>query len=251
MVLDLIVNNRKKQLREQKEKLPLEEIMDFYAALKTPSVSVICEVKKASPSKGVIREDFHPVEIAREYEKAGASAISVLTEETYFKGSGEYLKAIRGAVGLPLLRKDFIFDEWQICEAKLLGADAILLICALLDLFELKKFMGIAEMLGMQCLVEARSADEIRSALRAGAKIIGVNNRSLQTFEVDIRHSAALRGLVPPEVAFVAESGIHTPEDMRMMAEMNVDAVLVGEALMRAPSITGKLRELKGYMHAD
>ena len=264
MILDLIISNRKKQVKEQKEQLPLAAISemafehhllhktaDLYGALKGFGLSVIAEVKKASPSQGIIKEDFEPVSIAREYEYAGASAISVLTEETYFKGGGEYLKAIRSAVGLPLLRKDFIFDEWQLCEARLLGADAVLLIGAVLDLFEIKKFIAIAEMLGMQCLVETRNEEEIKCALRAGAKIIGVNNRNLRTFELDIKRSEQLRRLVPPEVVFVAESGIQTPADMRLMNEIGADAVLVGEALMRAPSITEKLRELKGYKNAD
>jgi indole-3-glycerol phosphate synthase len=264
MILDMIVNNRKKQLSALKEQMPLSVITekafayhmlhktaDYAQALKGFGLSVIAEVKKASPSKGIIKENFEPVSIAREYEAAGANALSVLTEETYFKGSGQYLRSIRNAVNLPLLRKDFIFDEWQICEARLLGADAILLITSILDLFELKKFIAVAEMLGMQCLVEARSEEAIKSALRAGAKMIGVNNRDLGTFEVDLKKAEALRRLVPPEVVFVAESGIHTPDDMRQMNDIGADAVLVGEALMRAPSITDKLHELKAYKNAD
>jgi indole-3-glycerol phosphate synthase len=263
MILDMIIKNRKRQLKEFKEKTPLSIITekafahhmthktaDFAESLRGFGLSVIAEVKKASPSKGIIKEDFEPVSIAREYEYAGANAISVLTEETYFKGCGEYLTSIRHAVRLPLLRKDFIFDEWQICEASLLGADAVLLIATVLDLFELKKYIAIAEMLGMQCLVEARNEEQIQLAIRAGAKIIGVNNRNLNTFEVDLKTTEKLRRLVPSEIVFVSESGIAGVNDMRYMEEVGADAVLVGEVLMRAPSITEKLRELKGYKNA-
>ena len=263
MILDMLVANRRCQVRELREKTPLPVITerafeyhmthraaDFAASLGEFGLSVIAEIKKASPSKGLIREDFDPAAIAREYEQAGADACSVLTEETYFKGSGEVLRTVRGTVGLPLLRKDFIFDEWQICEARLLGADAVLLIASVLDLFELKKFIAVSEMLGMQCLVEAHDPGQVKNALRAGAKIVGVNNRDLATFEVDFGRAQALRALVPRDVLFVAESGIRTPGDMRRMEEIGADAVLMGEVLMRAPSPGEKLREMKGYRYA-
>ena len=263
MILDMLMANRRRQVRELRERTPLSAIteqafeyhtthrtVDFAASLSKSGLSVIAEIKKASPSKGLIREDFDPAAIAREYEQAGADACSVLTEETYFRGGGEVLRTVRGAAGLPLLRKDFIFDEWQLCEARLLGADAVLLIASVLDLFELKKCIAVSEMLGMQCLVETRDPGQVKNALRAGARIVGVNNRDLATFEVDFGRAQALRALVPRDVLFVAESGIHTPDDMRRMEEIGADAVLMGEVLMSAPSPGEKLRELKGYGHA-
>ena len=260
MILDVIINNRKKQIREQKRHLPLSVITeqafeqtmqhktaDLFGALKGCGVSVIGEIKKESPYQRIIREDFEHLSIARTLEAGGAAAIAVITEQTYYKGSGESLNAIHKAVGLPVLCKDYIIDEWQICEARILGADAVLLTASILDLFEMKKFIAVSEMLGMQCLVETRTEEEIKTALRAGARIIGVNNRNPATFDIDQHRSQELRGFVPQEVAFVAEGGIQTSADMRHMEEIGADAVLVGEALMRAPSITDKMHELMGY----
>lgn len=261
-ILDTIMANRRRQVEILKKKLPLHVLAeqafaacekrvphDFAAALKKTGLSVIAEVKKASPSKGVIRPDFHPAEIARAYEQAGADAVSVLTEETYFQGSGEILKQVRATVELPVLRKDFIFDKWQVCEACVLGADAILLIATVLDVFELKKLMAIAEMFHMQCLVEVRNQAQAVNALRAGARVVGVNNRNLANFEVDLSATERLRHLFPEDVAFVSESGITAAADMRRVADLGADAVLIGETLMRAPDIGQKLQELRDYVH--
>lgn len=261
-ILDTIMANRRKQINVLKEKLPLCDLaeqafavhekrvaVDFAAALKKPGLSVIAEVKKASPSKGVIQSDFHPVEIARTYEQAGADAVSVLTEETYFQGSADILKQVRAAVKLPVLRKDFIFDEWQICEACVLGADAILLIASVLDVFALKKLMAVAEMFGLQCLVEVRSELQAVNALRAGARVVGVNNRNLATFDVDLSATERFRHLLPKDVVFVSESGIATADDMKRVADLGADAVLIGETLMRAPDVAEKLWELRAFTH--
>lgn len=261
-ILDTIMANRRKQVGILKEKLPLRILSEqafaayekrrpiaFSAALKRPGLSVIAEVKKASPSKGVIQPDFHPAEISRAYEQAGADAISVLTEESYFQGGAEVLKTVRGTVCLPLLRKDFIFDEWQICEACVLGADAVLLIASVLDVFRLKELMAVAGMFGMQALVEVRSEKQALSALRAGARVVGVNNRNLATFDVDLSAAGRFRRLIPEDVVFVAESGITTVQDMKRMDDLGADAVLIGETLMRAPDIGAKLRDLKAFAH--
>lgn len=211
------------------------ETYAFYKALNAPGIHLICEVKKASPSKGLIAEDFPYLEIAKDYEAGGASAISVLTEPFYFLGSNEYLKEIQAAVSIPVLRKDFIVDEYQIYETKLLGAHACLLICAILDEKTLTKYLEIAHSLGLSALVETHNPEEIRVALRAGAKIIGVNNRNLKDFSVDVSHSASLRQLVPETVIFVAESGIHSKEQVDELKADGVNAVLIGETFMRAP----------------
>ena len=197
-------------------------------------MSFICEVKKASPSKGLIAHDFPYVDIAKDYEAAGASAISVLTEPEYFLGSNEYLKEIRRHVSVPLLRKDFTVDPYQIFEAKVIGASAVLLICALLDTETLRTGIHLCDSLGMSALVEAHDEEEIKSALRAGARIIGVNNRNLKTFSVDFSNSIRLRSLVPDDVLFVAESGVKSADDIRLLHEAGVDGVLIGETLMRA-----------------
>jgi indole-3-glycerol phosphate synthase len=205
----------------------------------------ICEVKKASPSKGVIAEDFPYMDIARDYEEAGASAISVLTEPEFFLGSDRYLNEISRGVNIPVLRKDFILDEYQIYESKLIGADAILLISSLLEGPRLKKYIKICDELGLSALVETHTAEEIEKALDAGARIIGVNNRNLQTFEVDIENSIRLRELVPKDIIFVAESGIHTREDIRRLQSAGVDAVLIGEAFMRSENKKELLNALR------
>ena len=205
----------------------------------------ICEVKKASPSKGVISQDFPYLDIARDYMQAGASAISVLTEPEFFLGSDKYLNEISRAVNIPVLRKDFILDEYQIYETKLIGADALLLICSLLDAQQLKQYIKICDELGLSALVEAHTAEEVHKAMEAGARIIGVNNRDLQTFEVDIENSIRLRELVPRDIIYVAESGIRTREDIRALQSAGIDAVLIGEAFMRSENKKELLKGLR------
>ena len=221
------------------------EVHPFKAALSKPGVSFICEVKKASPSKGLIAPDFPYVEIARQYQEAGADAVSVLTEPEFFLGADRYLEEIHREIELPLLRKDFIVDEYQIYEAKVLGASAVLLICSLMDMEKLKRYMGICGSLGLSSLAEAHTDREVARGAEAGADIIGINNRNLETFEVDFTNALRLRKLVDRGTIFVAESGIRTPEDIELLAENQVDAVLVGETLMRAPDKKRALRELK------
>ncbi len=218
----------------------------FEKALRSKGMAFICEVKKASPSKGILDDHFPYLEIAREYEDAGAAAISVLTEPDWFLGRDYYLKEIRETVDIPLLRKDFTVDSYQIYESKLLGADAILLICALLDVVKLKEFIKMANGLGLSALVEAHTEEEINVALDAGARIIGVNNRDLKTFEVDITTSIRLRKLVPETILFISESGIRTPEDIGNLEDHAVDGVLIGEILMKSKDKKKKLTELKG-----
>lgn len=218
----------------------------FEKALRRPGMQFICECKRASPSKGLIAPDFPYVEIAREYEEAGAAAVSVLTEPTKFLGSTKYLEEISAAVSIPTLRKDFVVDEYMIYEAKACGASACLLIVSLLDEEELQRFIGVCEFLGMSALVECHDAGEIQMAVRCGARIVGVNNRNLRTFEVDLNTSLMLRNVTPNEVLFVAESGISTPEDVERLKKAGVDAVLIGESFMRSPDKKRKLEELRG-----
>jgi indole-3-glycerol phosphate synthase len=237
-------------LKAEAEKLTDSEksgIFPFEAALKKPELSFICEVKKASPSKGVIAEDFPYLEIAADYENGGAEAISVLTEPEYFLGDLRYLNEISNSVKIPTLRKDFIVDEYQIYEAKICGAAAVLLIVSILSESDLRRFSTLAEMLGMSALVEAHDEREIELAAGCGAKIIGVNNRNLKDFSVDTANAAKLRGKVPPGVLFVFESGVRDKTDIVRAREINADAVLIGEALMRAADRTAFLRELKNY----
>ena len=208
-------------------------------------VSFICEIKKASPSRGVIAEDFPYLRIAQEYVSAGADAISVLTEPEYFQGEGRYLTEISREVPLPVLRKDFIIDEYQIYEAKLMGADAVLLICSLLDTAVIRDYLRLCSELGMSALVEAHSEEEISSALEAGARVIGVNNRDLKTFEVNLQNSICLRSLVPQNIIFVAESGIQSPGDIATLQAAGVDAVLIGETLMRSKNKKEELNRLR------
>lgn len=218
----------------------------FERALRTDDIAFICECKKASPSKGLIAEDFPYLEIAKAYEAAGANAISVLTEPKWFLGSEIYLKEITEAVSTPCLRKDFTVDEYMIYEAKLLGASAVLLICAILSEEQIKHYLSICEALGLSALVEAHDADEVQMAIRSGARIIGVNNRNLKDFSVDTENSKRLREMIPSDVIFVSESGITGPEDVQTLREIGVDAVLVGETLMRAKDKTEMLRRLRG-----
>ncbi len=257
MILDEIAERTKERIAKEKESLPFEELRrmaevlpvkenrPFYEALKKPGISFICEAKKASPSKGIIAEDFPYLDIALSYEEAGASAISCLTEPFFFKGSDAYLRDITAAVTIPVLRKDFTVDPYMIFQAKRDGASAVLLICAILDPSELAEYAAIAESLGLSALVETHDEKEIDMALNAGSKIIGVNNRNLKDFTVDINNSARLRGLVPTEVAFVSESGIKTKEDVRKLVENGTDAVLVGETLMRSADKRAALNALR------
>jgi len=236
--------------REQAFKLAETESIDknrlpFESAIAAPGLSFICEVKKASPSKGVIAENFPWLEIAKEYEEGGASAISVLTEPEFFLGSDKYLREISAAVKIPTLRKDFIIDKYQIYEAKLLGAKAILLICALLEQQTLVEFIIAAKELALDCLVEIHSEEEAKEALAAGARIIGINNRDLTTFNVDMGLTSRLKKQLPSGILTVAESGIKTADDIREVKKTGVDAVLIGESLMRATDRKAFLRELR------
>lgn len=218
----------------------------FLQALQKDGMSYICEVKKASPSKGLIASDFPYLAIAKEYEQAGASAISCLTEPFYFQGADQYLREISAAVQIPVLRKDFTVDEYMIYQAKSLGASAVLLICAILDDGELRAYRQLAKELGLDALVEAHDEYEVDRALNLGAEIVGVNNRDLRTFQVDMNNSIRLRKMAPDNVVFVSESGIRTPEDIRLLYENKVDAVLIGETLMRSPDKKAALESLNG-----
>lgn len=217
----------------------------FEKALKRAGLSVISEVKKASPSKGVIAEDFPYLEIAKTYEESGADAISCLTEPDRFKGSDEYLKAIVKEVKIPVLRKDFTVDPYMIYQAKLMGASAVLLIAAILSDEELRTYFHVADSLGLSALFEAHDAEEVKRCLDAGARIVGVNNRNLKDFTVDITNSIRLRELVPADITFVSESGIEKPEDVNILRENGTDAVLIGEMLMRSSDKRGLIQELK------
>ncbi len=234
------------ELKKQAASLPADTQFPFEKALAAEDISFICECKKASPSKGLIAEEFDYLQIAREYEEAGASCISVLTEPKWFLGSDRYLKEIAGTVNIPCLRKDFVVDEYMIYEAKLLGASAVLLICALLDDETLRRYLAAADSLGLSALTEAHDEEEISRAVHAGARIIGVNNRNLKDFTVDVHNSEKLRALVPPDVLFVAESGIRTAEDIEVLRAAGADAVLIGEQMMRAPDKKAMLAMLKG-----
>lgn len=233
------------QMKEQAQALNADTGFPMEQALKAEGISFICEVKKASPSKGIIAEAFPYLQIAREYEQAGASAISCLTEPFWFLGKDEYLKEITGQVQIPVLRKDFTIDEYMIYQAKNLGASAILLICAILDDGQLRAWHQLAAELGLSVLTEAHTEEEIDRALRAGAKILGVNNRNLKNFTVDVEQSRRLRGMVPEDVIFVSESGIKNHADVQALMENGTDAVLIGETLMRAADKKAMLDELK------
>lgn len=249
-ILNEIAARTKERIAEEKFKVPLRELISqqnsnlakhaeekisFLEALKKPGMSYICEVKKASPSKGLIAPDFPYLDIAKEYEQAGASAISCLTEPFYFQGADRYLQEISQAVNIPVLRKDFTVDEYMIYQAKAFGASAVLLICAILDNSQLKAFGELAQELGLDALVEAHDQWEVDRALKLGAKIVGVNNRNLHDFTVDMGNSIRLRNMAPADTVFVSESGIKTAEDIRILYENKVDAVLIGETLMCSP----------------
>ena len=219
----------------------------FERALAKNGMSFICEVKKASPSKGIIAEDFPYLDIARAYADAGADCISCLTEPKWFWGSDEIFSRIRAAVSTPMIRKDFTIDEYQLYQARLMGADCVLLICALLDTETIQRYLTICESLGLAALVEAHDPDQIRSAVSAGAKIIGVNNRNLHDFSVDFSNAARLRDLIPPECIYVAESGVSAPSDIAQLSKIGADAALVGELLMRAEDKEKMLSEMRSF----
>ena len=257
MILDQIVADNRLELESRKRSLPLGELkrvvseqpppVEFAAALRGDGIRLIAEVKKASPSRGVICPDFNPVEIAKTYASNGASAISVLTEEKYFQGSLNYLKDIRDALGdrrLPLLRKDFIYDSYQVYESRAYGADGLLLIVAILAAEELQALLGLSHELDMSCLVEVHNETELKIALSSGAKIIGINNRDLKTFTVDLTVTQRLRPLIPPDKIVVSESGIKDRADTESLRQWGVDAALIGESLMSAPDIAAKMRDL-------
>ncbi|BCJ85400.1 indole-3-glycerol phosphate synthase TrpC [Effusibacillus dendaii] len=258
MILDRIVDVKRQEVARLRESLNVSEALNqiaglpptrgFINALRSAQteVALIAEVKKASPSKGVIRPDFDPVAIAKQYEAAGASAISVLTDEQFFQGSGSYLGEIRKEVGLPLLRKDFIIDELQIYEARMLGADAILLITAILSVDEIRRFQSLAADLGLDALVEVHDRQELASALAAEARLIGVNNRDLRTFDVDLNTTVEVAKQLPEGSFLVSESGIFTYHDIQFVRQAGASAVLIGESLMRADSIPSAIDQLLG-----
>ena len=258
MILDTIVEATKVRVAQEKEvetpeavkaaalALPSDTGFPFEAALRQQDFNFICEVKKASPSKGIIAEHFPYLDIAKEYEVAGAAAISVLTEPDFFKGDKKYLQEIASTVKIPVLRKDFIIDEYQIYQAKVWGASAILLICACLDVPTLTKFRELADSLGLSSLVEAHDEQEVQMAIDCGARIIGVNNRNLKDFTVDVQNSVRLRNFVQDDVIFVSESGLETPEDIQVLRDNNIDVALMGETFMRSPNKVEKLAYLYG-----
>lgn len=257
-ILEQLAEHAAYRTEQAKKKLPAAEIekralymkkgdFAFEKALRKPGISFICECKKASPSKGLIAPDFPYLQIAKEYEDAGADAISVLTEPKWFFGSDAYLKEIATAVSVPCLRKDFTVDKYMIYEAKLLGASAVLLICSILSEAQIREYLAVCETLGLSALVETHDEEEVDMALAAGARVIGVNNRNLKDFTVDTENSRRLRERIPRDVLFVSESGVSGPEDVKRLAQIGADAVLVGEALMRASDKNQMLLELRGY----
>ncbi len=253
-MLDKIVTDKKEELKQRKKAVPVSELeasiaqragtLDFANALKEEGVSIIAEVKRASPSRGVLRHDFSPVALARAYADNGAAAISVLTESKYFQGSIEHLTEIREAVEIPLLRKDFIFDPYQVYESRAYGADALLLIVAILEQEQLDELSTLSHELGLTCLVEVHNESEVERALFSGARIIGINNRDLNTFQVDIGTTQRLRPLIPGSRVVVSESGISSRRDIDNLKRWGVNAALVGEALITAGDIAAKMREL-------
>lgn len=255
-ILEEIAEKTRERIRKEKRQFPLEQLKNlaekapqqpsFLEALKKPGMSYICEVKKTSPSKGLIAPEFPYLEIAKEYEAAGASAISCLTEPFYFMGSDTYLCEITETVDIPVLRKDFTVDKYMIYQAKAFGAAAVLLICAILNDQELLEYRELAETLGMDALVEAHDENEVARALKTGAKIVGVNNRDLKTFKVDMNNSIRLRNLAPDNVVFVSESGIKNAGDIAILERNRVGAVLIGETLMRSPDKKAALENLNG-----
>lgn len=269
-ILDKICETTKERIEKEKRKISLSEIRklaeniknesDFYFNFekaicqkyknnKEKRINFICEIKKASPSKGIISEDFNYIEIAKDYEKANADAISCLTEPYYFMGSDNYLKEVKEIVNIPILRKDFIIDEYMIYQSKNIKADAILLIAAVLDKYKLKDYFDIANELDLSSLIEVHNEDELEKAFNINARIIGVNNRDLKTFNVDINNSVRLRKLVPDNIIFVSESGIKDRNDIKILEENNTDAVLIGESLMTKKDKIGEIKKLRGQLN--
>ncbi|MGN1411324.1 MAG: indole-3-glycerol phosphate synthase TrpC [Oscillospiraceae bacterium] len=257
-ILNTLAECTSRRIAECKKIVSIEEMkskalslaksnFEFEKALnKSNDIAFICEVKKASPSKGEISKDFPYIDIAKEYQEVGADCISVLTEPEYFKGDIKYLKEINEVVSIPTIRKDFTIDEYMIYEAHVVGAKAVLLICSLLDTDTIKNYISICDTLGLTALVEAHDSEEVKSALKSGARVIGVNNRNLKTFEVDINNSINLRKQIPKDIIFVAESGIKTAEDISKLRDNNVNAVLIGETFMRSSNKRECLNQLKG-----
>lgn len=258
-ILERLADYARERTAQAKSIIPLEEIrrqalslpkgnFAFENALRTPGMSFICECKKASPSKGLIAPDFPYLQIAKEYEQAGADCISVLTEPKWFLGSDKYLTEIADSVSIPCLRKDFTVDEYMIYEAKLLGASAVLLICAILSGEQIKEYISVCDKLGLSALMEAHDESEVQMALNAGARLIGVNNRNLKDFSVDTDNSRRLRERIPSDVLFVSESGVSSAGDVEKLRNIGADAVLIGETLMRATDKKAKLTELRGVL---
>ena len=256
-ILNQLADHARERVAQARQTIPLGALMEqadalpspdfsFEKALRKDGLSFICECKRASPSKGLIAPDFPYLTIARDYEAAGADCISVLTEPKWFLGSDIYLREIAEAVSIPCLRKDFVVDEYMIYQAKVLGAAAVLLICSILSLEQLKAFIGLCDRLGLSALVEAHDEAEVQKAITAGARILGVNNRNLRDFSVDTGNSRRLRALIPRDILFVSESGVRNAGDIVVLREMGADAVLIGEALMRAPDRKAALTQLRG-----
>ena len=256
-ILEQLADYAKERVEKNKKLISFEEIknkalklpkgnFEFEKALKKPDISFICECKKASPSKGLIAPEFDYLQIAKDYENAGADCISVLTEPKWFLGSDSYLKEISENVSIPCLRKDFTVDPYMIYEAKILGASAVLLICSILSEKEIQEYIKICDELGLSALVEAHNEEEVKTALNSGARLIGVNNRNLKDFTVDTQNSRRLRELIPKNILFVSESGVKTAEDIALLRLIGADAVLIGETLMRAENKKSKLAELRG-----
>lgn len=256
MFLNKIVDYKKGKIIEDKRKISIEEMkdrafngnkaLDFKASLMSSDFGIIAEVKKASPSKGLIRENYHPVDIAKEYENNAVAGISILTEDGFFEGKVEDFIEVRKAVDLPLLRKDFIIDPYQIYEAKVLGADLVLLIAALLQESELQEFSSLIHELSMQTLVEVHDESEIARSLKTKTDIFGINNRNLKTFHTDIKNTGKLLKFIPKDQLVISESGIHTREDMNYLESLGIQGVLIGESLMKSDSISQKIQELRG-----
>lgn len=258
-ILEQLADHARERTESRKRKYPLEEVkcqalsmpnkkFIFENKIKRPGISLICECKKASPSRGLLVHDFPYLQIAKEYEAAGADGISVLTEPKWFLGDNEYLRRIAAAVSVPCLRKDFTVDEYMIYEARTLGASAVLLICSLLSQAQISEYIGICDEMGMSALVEAHNDGEVTTALHAGARLIGINNRNLRDFTVDTDNSFRLRERIPRDVLFVSESGIRSGKDVEKLRKAGADAVLIGETLMRAENKAAKLAELRGAL---
>lgn len=256
MILDKIVRHKKLEVEQQKQEVSLAELKqkiesledtrDFKGALEADGMSLIAEIKKASPSKGIIREDFNPIAIAKEYQLAGAKVLSVLTDEEFFKGKLDYLTEVKAEVDLPLLRKDFIIDPYQIYQARVCGADAVLLIVAILSQEQLKEYLALAKSLGLDVLVEVHNRRELTLALQEDCDIIGINNRDLRVFEVDLATTLGLKRLIPQDKVVISESGIKNRNDVKLLTKHGIDGILVGEALMRSSNISTKVKELVG-----